>query len=116
MSTEKKSPAKLIIRIALGLVLAVVLVLGLLDYRAKSSATKTARAWQALPQDVVVESDLEPLIVGSPEVVTTEGNGFFQTVNYTWPGILRDYRVEVEVAGLEGQDRYVESVTGPIND
>lgn len=115
MSSENKSHTRLIIRIALGVVLLVVLGLGVVDYRAKSGATKTAKAWQEAMAQPIDESALEQYIVGSPKR-ETEGSGVSHTTRYTWSGIIRSYRVDVDLTGAQVGSRFVDQVTGPIND
>lgn len=115
MSSENKSHTRLIVRIVLGVVLLAVLGLGLLDYRAKSNATKTAKAWQEAMAQPIDESALEEHIVGSPKS-ETEGSGTSFTTSYTWPGIIRSYRVDVDLRGARVGNRFVDKVTGPIND
>jgi len=109
----------LVIRIAIFGVLGVVLVLALLDFRAKNQATKTATAWNALLDEanensagVLHVDKLPAAIVGSPEKTTkTDVLGLTQLV-YTWNGTLRYYKVFV-IASSEDDTGTIEEIKGP---
>jgi len=110
--------AKLIIRIAIFAILAVVVPLAAMDYRAKSAATKTANAWLGMVAegDGLSEDQLEAHVVGSPEIAKNKDERD-ETWDYTWSGIIRDYRVEVLLRGhSESGRRHVSGVDGPINE
>ena len=109
---------KWIVRIVVGVVLLIAVALGLLDYQAKSSAQQTAEAWMDLMDQKVVEFALDEHAVGSPEVTSTSATETTEMVTYTWPGILRDYRVEVSCIGKPSKDgkRMVSKVEGPLSD
>lgn len=109
---------KLIIRIVLGLVLAVVAVLALLDYQAKSKASATAEAWMAQIEETAMLSDLDQYIEGDPAIKTIPGSAKnIEIVQYTWAGIIRSYRVDVTVLpmGKDGE-AVISEIEGPIND
>ena len=108
--------AKLVIRIVVFGVLAIVLVFALLDYRAKSAASATSVAWVdavGKNEEVMLRLDLAQHIVGDPKVeskVVPEGT----EETYTWPGIFRDYQVIVTLSkSVQPEDAIVMSVVGP---
>lgn len=113
---DNTGKSRLVIRITVFLLLAIVLALGLMDYRAKSKATKTANAWLGLIEDGMWESELEQYVVGNPEIAMYEdGGGLIRS--YTWEGVFRNYRIEVAMAahGRPG-NHPVWRINGPIND
>ncbi len=109
---------KWIVRIVVGVALVIAVALGLLDYQAKSSAQQTAEAWMGLMDQKVAEFALEESVVGSPEVTSAPATKTTEMVTYTWPGILRDYRVEVSCIGKPSKDgkRMVSRIEGPLSD
>jgi hypothetical protein len=109
---------KWIVRIVVGVVLLVLLVLGGMDYLAKSQAGETAAGLQAQIESNQVEMDVEQYVVGSPDLDTQPMSKTNDRLIYTWPGIIRDYRVEVECIGSPGKDgkRFVSRVEGPLSD
>lgn len=109
---------KWIVRIVVGVVLLVLLGLGAMDYLAKAQATETAQAWQAQMEGNQTEFDLEQKLIGSPDRKTEATSKRHERLTYTWAGILRDYRVEVDCIGEPGKDgkRFVSRVEGPLSD
>ncbi len=89
-------------------VLGVVLVLALLDNRAKQQAEATSTAFDELLKDanensagILLVETLKDSIVGSPE--RTVNNIAFQDIDliYNWKGIFREYKVIVNVNSAE---------------
>lgn len=109
---------KTIVRIVVGVLLAVALALGLMDFLAKTNARKTAEAWQAQVEKGVPEFALDQHIVGSPEVASKKPSERIEYLTYTWAGIIRDYRVEVTCLGAKSTEgkRFVSKVEGPLSD
>lgn len=110
--------AKWIVRIVVGLVLVAALVLGLMDYRAKTAAQDTADALGKFDINTMTEADVKASIVGSPEVKTQTLSSARTKVTYTWPGTLRSYRIEIDVVGdakFEGK-RAIDRFDGPLQD
>ena len=124
-STAGNSAAKrsMVIRVVVWGSLAVMAVLTLLDVRSRMAAQRTRDAWiAALDQKVdsnrdLRQSELEPLIAGSPRLPPTKEPAdrhqriCRDVLRYTWPGILRSYTVSVYL-GL-GEDASVEFIEGP---
>ena len=102
-------------------VLGVLLILALLDFRAKQAAASTAEAWRAALKGVAEHADLSKSdfekipVKGSPVVTTTKPETktiFASSFNtYTWKGTFRTYVVKVTF-GL-GNNPSVEQVEGP---
>jgi hypothetical protein len=102
-------------------VLGVLLLLALLDYRAKQAAGSTAEGWRSALKSVdesgdLLKSQLEKLpLHGSPTVVNTQAAArSFNNVSsstYTWKGTFRSYVVKVTY-GM-GNDPTVEDIKGP---
>lgn len=104
--------------------LAVLLVLALLDFQAKTAAQTTADAWHAAMKSKTEEQDLKKSefskipVQGSPQMVSQQAgpNPFAaKTIEtYTWSGTFRKYTVKVFV-GM-GADPSIESIQGPGED
>jgi len=111
-----------IIRIAVFGVLGVVLVLALLDYRAKQQATATSTAWSELLKEANEENNgilqvktLEENMQGTP-VRTEKENGPQDTdLIYRWDGTFRDYVVTVK-ATSPSDAANVNTIEGPGED
>ena len=111
---HKMNSTRLIVRITVGSVLAILLVLALIDRNAKTSASNTTTTWlkelDAATEDNrdLLHSELSPFVVGSPEITGEPSAG---RVVYAWNGIFRSYRTTVTCVG----DRIpvVERVEGP---
>ena len=106
-----------IVRIVVGVALLVLLVLGAMDYFAKTQATRTADAWLALMEDANAEFVPDEHVVGSPDLVAEKVSKTDEKLTYTWPGVLRSYRVEVVCVGKPAKDgkRFVRTVEGPLS-
>lgn len=104
--------------------LGVLVVLALIDYRAKTAARNTGNAWREALKGKAFnaslrQSELTPYIEGSPRTsrrpLTAAEKAEFRLATevetYTWTGILRNYKVEV-IFGL-GEDPSVEGINGP---
>jgi hypothetical protein len=125
-SKTAKQPPKSAIRdwIIRGIVfggLALLLVLALLDFQAKTAAQKTADAWHAALKSKTEEQELTKSefskipVQGSPQMVSEQAgpNQFAAKTleTYTWSGTFRKYTVKVFV-GM-GADPSIESIQGP---
>ncbi|MFN3166687.1 MAG: hypothetical protein ACE37H_06440 [Phycisphaeraceae bacterium] len=109
---------KWIVRIVAGVVLLALLALAGVDYLAKSQASETAAALLAEMDSNKVELDLEHHLVGSPDLDIQTLTKTEEKLVYTWSGVIRDYRVEVECIGPADKDgkRFVKRVEGPLSD
>ena len=113
-NSKTNSSVRLIVRITVGLVLAILLVLALMDRKAKSNATTTTTKWLDVLQTATNEtkeiphSELSQYIVGKPEIT---GEAVEGRVVYTWNGIFRSYTTTVSCGG--NQIPVVERVEGP---
>lgn len=110
--------AKWIVRIVVGVVLLALLALAGLDYLAKSQATETAEAWDEMIKNDKVEFAPDEYVKGSPEIRTEKAAFNNEKLTYTWPGILRDYRVELVCIGpASNKDgkRFIQSMEGPLS-
>jgi type II secretory pathway pseudopilin PulG len=102
-------------------ILGVLLIVALLDFQAKQSATKTAEAWRAALRDKgetadLTKSEMDKIPVsGSPSISKfkspTRSTHANEVDTYTWKGTIRTYVVKVSY-GL-GNDPTVEEITGP---
>ena len=102
-------------------VLGVLLILALLDFRAKQAAAGTAEAWRAGLKSKgehgdLYKSEFEKIPVqGSPGVVTVQAAvktaSAVSSNTYTWKGTFRSYVVKVTF-GM-GNDPSVEEIEGP---
>ena len=118
---DKGGTGKLIGRIALYSVLAILLVVGVLEFRVKSAASATGEAWRTAMKETpehenFLQSQLDQYIKGSPKTETrTPGEKdealVVSVVRYSWTGIIRTY--EIDVAMALGTDRPIETITGP---
>ncbi|MEZ6055076.1 MAG: hypothetical protein R3C01_00065 [Planctomycetaceae bacterium] len=94
-------------RIVMYGILGLLLVFGVLDYRAKSSASKTATIWG----DLVVREEMDnrlrksnhaQYIDGTPTLaeydVPNEMGGTDNILEYTWHGAIRNYVVKLSLA------------------
>lgn len=105
---ESGGKGKLYGRIALYGVLGVLLVLGLLDYNAKTSAAATAKSWGERLDLEDLDSRLRKgnhaqYIQGKPtktesKVTDTFGNSN-EVFEYKWSGIIRSYAVRLTFSG-----------------
>ena len=101
--------------------LGILLIMALLDFMAKQSATKTSEAWRAAMTAVSEHEDLTKSkfdlvpIQGSPGVTTEKApaNPYaaLTVSTYTWRGTFRSYTVKVYF-GM-GKDASVENIEGP---
>ena len=118
---NKGGTGKLIGRISLYSVLAILLVVGVWEFRVKNAASATGHAWRtALKQtpehEDFLQSQLDQYIKGIPTTETrTPGEKdealVVSVVRYSWNGIIRTYEIDVEMA--RGKDRSIETITGP---
>lgn len=102
-------------------VLGILLIVALLDFGAKQSASKTAEAWRAAlrakgEDNDLTQSELRNIRVsGSPSVTTVTSPTRSTIANsvetYVWKGTFRSYTVKVSY-GL-GKDPTVEEIAGP---
>jgi hypothetical protein len=102
-------------------VLGILLILALLDFRAKQSATSTAEAWRSALRAKGETSDLtksefsQIAVKGGPEITSAKAgpNGMLAVTvdTYVWKGTFRTYTVKVYF-GL-GNDPTVEQIEGP---
>ena len=132
MSDAEKSPAKKSARkpqnparewIIRGVVfgtLGLLLVLALLDFRAKQAATNTSKAWRAAltavgEHEELTKSKFEQIPIQGSPVVTTVNSDRRQLVmsinTYVWNGVFRSYTVKVHF-GM-GNNPSVENIEGP---
>ncbi len=100
--TRMKEPVKLAVRIVVGLTLGVLVVLAMMDYRAKSNAGRTTSAWlDALKsatagRSELFYSDLSSDVDGSPQITGEASQG---RVVYTWNGVFRLYSTTIICEG-----------------
>ena len=102
-------------------VLGILLIMALLDFGAKQSASKTAEAWRAALRAKGEDGDLTQTelrnirVSGSPSVTTVTSptrSTLANTVDtYVWKGTFRSYTVKVSF-GL-GTDPTVKEIAGP---
>ena len=112
---QKNYSTKLIVRVSVGSVLAILLVLAAIDRGTYSRAKSTTDAWlnelkkrQATDEPELKLTDLPQHIIGSPERTGEPSRG---SVEYTWTGILRSFKTTVLCGGR--QSPVVVSVEGP---
>lgn len=120
-SSSQGGSGKLIGRIIVYSVLAILIVVGLLDFRIKRQAEATGEAWRevqgGLKQDEeFLRSQLKQYIQGSPTTVDRDarimdGNAVHHITTYRWSGLLRNYDIYVGF-GL-GNDPAAEAFRGP---
>lgn len=101
--------------------LAILLVVALLDFQAKSAATGAAQAWRDALKAKDEKQDLRKSefdripVKGSPAVTTAraEQNSYaaVSVTTYVWKGTFRTYTVKVFI-GL-GEDPAIEHIEGP---
>ena len=110
---QKTNSTRTIVRVSVGLLLAVLLVLAWRDRSANNDATGTSDAWRNELKTARGEnrqltlSDLSQSIVGNPEI---SGEPLDGIVVYTWRGTFRSYKTSVMcadqdtpvVVGIEG--------------
>jgi hypothetical protein len=120
-SSSPGGSGKLIGRIVVYSLLAILIVVGLLDYRVKSQAAATGKAWRevqgSLKQDEeFLQSQLKQYIQGAPtteerDANMMDGNAIDHITTYRWSGLLRNYDIYIGF-GL-GNDPAVEAIRGP---
>jgi hypothetical protein len=119
MDTEidppKTGSAKTIVRVSIGLILAVLLVLAVMDRSANTSANSTTDAWRkelhaaAGENRQVSPTELTQHVVGEPETSGEPADGL---IVYTWNGTFRSYKTTVMCAEQQG-DTIIVDVEGP---
>jgi len=119
MDTEidppKTGSAKTIVRVSVGLILAVLLVLAVMDRSANTSANSTTDAWRkelkaaAGENRQVSPTELTQHVVGEPETSGEPADGL---IVYTWNGTFRSYKTTVMCAEQQG-DTIIVDVEGP---
>lgn len=111
------SSSTMVVRLVVFGILGVLVVLAILDFRAKGQATATADAIQKRMEGDVLKSEIQPLIQGSPAVSSIDPKAVPElkiattAEQYLWKGILRNYTVLLGY-GL-GDDPPVEIVISP---
>ena len=117
----KGMSGKMIGRIVVYSLLAILIVVGLLDYRAKNAAEATGEAWRRAQREVgededLLQSQLKQYIKGNPSIESRDadlmdGKGVDSIATYSWSGVIRNYHIYVGL-GL-GDDPPVEAFRGP---
>ena len=99
---QKTNSTRMIVRVSVGLLLAVLLVLALMDRSANTSANSTTDAWREELKTAAGEnrplppSELSQHVVGNPDITGEPTEGL---VVYTWSGTFRSYKTSVMYAG-----------------